>query len=168
MAMISANALSRSRISVRTSCSPLELCDAKYTALPCEYKWRRRALPGSKMARLTGPALAHRLPTSHGLAHPPATMSCLCPGRILRIPQPWWEAVGMFRAFGAACVLQAAIVSIAQAAGPFGSINVGVWKGGAYTNDATGKFSHCAAGAAYTSGVSLIISQTATNSWLVG
>ena len=73
----------------------------------------------------------------------------------------------MFRAFGAACVLQAAIVSIAQAAGPFGSINVGVWKGGAYTNDATGKFSHCAAGAAYTSGVSLIVSQTATNSWLV-
>jgi hypothetical protein len=73
----------------------------------------------------------------------------------------------MFRAFGAACVLQAAIVSIAQAAGPFGSINVGVWKGGAYTNDATGKFSHCAAGAAYTRGVSLIVSQTATNSWLV-
>ena len=73
----------------------------------------------------------------------------------------------MFRAFGAACVLQAAIISIAQAAGPFGSINVGVWKGGDYTNDATGKFSHCAAGAAYASGVSLIVSQTATNSWLV-
>jgi S1-C subfamily serine protease len=72
----------------------------------------------------------------------------------------------MSRVLVAAFVLQVAIASTAQAAGPFGSINVGAWKGGAYTND-TGKFSHCAAGLAYTSGVSLIVSQTATNSWLV-
>jgi hypothetical protein len=32
------------------------------------------------------------------------------------------------------------------ARGPYGSINVGNWKGGAYTNDQTGAFSHCAAG----------------------
>ena len=73
----------------------------------------------------------------------------------------------MFRVLVAAFVLQLAIVSTAQAAGPFGSINVGAWKGGAYTNDTTGRFSHCAAGLAYGSGVSLIVSQTATNSWLV-
>ena len=30
-------------------------------------------------------------------------------------------------------------------AGPFGTIHVGEWKGGAYSNDTTGEFSHCAA-----------------------
>jgi hypothetical protein len=43
--------------------------------------------------------------------------------------------------------------SNAQARGPYGSISVGNWKGGAYTNDQTGSFSHCAAGAPYASGV---------------
>jgi hypothetical protein len=35
----------------------------------------------------------------------------------------------------------------AGASGPYGSIEVGKWKGGAYTNDNTGAFSHCAVGA---------------------
>ncbi|XIA65443.1 hypothetical protein ACFIOY_03690 [Bradyrhizobium sp. TZ2] len=43
--------------------------------------------------------------------------------------------------------------SNAEARGPYGSINVGNWKGGAYTNDQTGAFSHCAAGAQYASGI---------------
>lgn len=30
------------------------------------------------------------------------------------------------------------VISVAQARGPYGSINVGNWKGGAYTNDQTG------------------------------
>src|SRR3984893_4262215 len=44
-------------------------------------------------------------------------------------------------------------ISTAQARGPYGSINVGNWKGGAYTNDQTGEFAHCAAGAGYDSGI---------------
>ena len=55
----------------------------------------------------------------------------------------------------------------AFAAGPFGTIHVGNWNGGAYTNDATGAFSHCAAGAGYQN-VSLTIGQNANRSWLVG
>jgi hypothetical protein len=35
--------------------------------------------------------------------------------------------------------------SNAEARGPYGSINVGNWKGGAYTNDQTGAFTHCSA-----------------------
>jgi S1-C subfamily serine protease len=74
----------------------------------------------------------------------------------------------MWKSFFVACFVQAAIVSVAHAAGPFGTIHVGAWNGGAYTDDATGNFSHCAAGSQYASGVSLIVSQTASNSWLLG
>jgi S1-C subfamily serine protease len=74
----------------------------------------------------------------------------------------------MSKAFVVACLFQAAFVSIANAAGPFGSIHVGAWNGGAYTDNNTGAFSHCAAGSEYASGVSLIVSQTASNSWLLG
>jgi S1-C subfamily serine protease len=66
------------------------------------------------------------------------------------------------------CLLQAAVVSIAQAAGPFGTIAVGTWKGGAYSDDNTGNFSHCAASSAYGSGVILIVGQNASNGWLLG
>jgi S1-C subfamily serine protease len=74
----------------------------------------------------------------------------------------------MSKAFVVACLFQAAFVSIANAAGPFGTIHVGAWNGGAYTDNNTGAFSHCAAGSEYASGVSLIVSQTASNSWLLG
>jgi hypothetical protein len=56
----------------------------------------------------------------------------------------------------------------AFAAGPFGSIHVGNWSGGAYTDDKTGAFSHCSAATAYASGISLIVGQNANNSWLLG
>ena len=45
----------------------------------------------------------------------------------------------------------------AQARGPFGSINVGNWKGGAYTNDQTGAFTHCSAGSQPTSGIFFMV-----------
>ncbi len=48
-------------------------------------------------------------------------------------------------------------ISTAEARGPYGSINVGNWKGGAYTNDQTGEFSHCAAGAGYDSGIYFMV-----------
>jgi len=79
----------------------------------------------------------------------------------------------MSKSFLVACLFQAALISIAHisiahAAGPFGTIHVGAWNGGAYTDDNTGNFSHCAAGSEYASGVSLVVSQTASNAWLLG
>jgi S1-C subfamily serine protease len=73
----------------------------------------------------------------------------------------------MRRALLVSCLLQAAVISIAQAAGPFGTINVGGWKGGAYSNDSTGEFSHCAAGSTFGSGISLIVGHNARDAWLL-
>jgi S1-C subfamily serine protease len=74
----------------------------------------------------------------------------------------------MIRAFFVACLFQVVAASGASAGGPYGTIHIGNWMGGAYTNDSSGAFSHCAAGSDYESGVSLIVSQTATGSWLLG
>jgi S1-C subfamily serine protease len=68
----------------------------------------------------------------------------------------------------AAALCAGAATSSAFAAGPFGSIHVGSWTGGAYTDDKTGVFSHCAAGGVYNSGVYLIVGQTAAGSWMLG
>jgi S1-C subfamily serine protease len=62
----------------------------------------------------------------------------------------------------------AAAIPVALAAGPFGTIRVGAWQGGAYTDDNTGAFSHCAAGSSYANGFNLIIGQNANDSWLLG
>ncbi|MDI1261750.1 MAG: trypsin-like peptidase domain-containing protein [bacterium] len=56
----------------------------------------------------------------------------------------------------------------AQARGPYGSINIGNWKGGAYTNDQTGAFSHCAAGASYASGVYFVVMIGGGGDWSLG
>lgn len=57
------------------------------------------------------------------------------------------------------------IAGAAHAAGPFGSVNVGNWVGGAFSNDETGAFSHCAATTPYASGVILVVSQNAAGTW---
>jgi S1-C subfamily serine protease len=54
---------------------------------------------------------------------------------------------------------------MAHAKGPFGSVNVGNWIGGAFSNDATGAFSHCAATTPYANGVILVVSQNAAGTW---
>ncbi len=54
------------------------------------------------------------------------------------------------------------------AAGPFGTIHIGNWNGGAYTNDNNGNFTHCAAGTGYASGVSLVVSYNVNDEWLLG
>ena len=64
--------------------------------------------------------------------------------------------------------MQIAIGSIANAAGPYGNIHVGNWKGGAFTDDNTGAFSHCGATTSYGNGVILVVGQNASNSWLLG
>ena len=74
----------------------------------------------------------------------------------------------MLRSFGFACVLQFVLVGFANAAGPFGTIKVGNWGGGAYSNDQTGVFSHCAASTTYTNGMTLLVGQNADSSWLLG
>jgi len=70
-----------------------------------------------------------------------------------------------FRSFVAAALLQVCLVGTAHAKGPFGTVNVGGWVGGAFSNDETGAFSHCAATAPYANGVILVVSQNAAGIW---
>lgn len=58
--------------------------------------------------------------------------------------------------------------SSAEARGPYGSINLGNWKGGAYTNDQTGGFSHCAAGTQYLSGIYFVVTIDEKLGWSLG
>ena len=48
------------------------------------------------------------------------------------------------------------------------SVTSGPWKGGAYTDNATGEFSHCAVNARYKSGVALFFSVTRDRQWSMG
>ena len=56
----------------------------------------------------------------------------------------------------------------AGARGPYGTINVGNWKGGAYTNDQTGEFSHCSAGSIYQSGIFFMVMIDGASGWSLG
>lgn len=69
------------------------------------------------------------------------------------------------KSFVAASLFQVVIAGAAHAAGPFGSVNVGNWIGGAFSNDETGAFSHCAATTPYANGVILVVSQNAAGTW---
>jgi hypothetical protein len=63
------------------------------------------------------------------------------------------------------CVI---MIPSAQARGPYGSINVGNWKGGAYTSDQTGEFTNCAAGASYDSGIYFMVTIDQGAGWSLG
>ena len=69
------------------------------------------------------------------------------------------------KSFIVASLLQLSLAGVANAAGPFGTVNVGNWIGGAFSNDATGAFSHCAATTPYANGVILVVGQNAAGSW---
>ncbi|MGH7032061.1 MAG: hypothetical protein ACREEZ_16750, partial [Stellaceae bacterium] len=56
----------------------------------------------------------------------------------------------------------------AEAAGPLRAFKLGFWSGGAYTDDRTGDFTHCSAGVAYNSGISMFILVTAGDRWWLG
>jgi S1-C subfamily serine protease len=73
----------------------------------------------------------------------------------------------MFRSAVVACALQVFAIGAAHAAGPFGSVNIGNWIGGAFTNDQTRAFSHCAATTPYANGIILVVGQNASGSWLL-
>jgi S1-C subfamily serine protease len=66
----------------------------------------------------------------------------------------------------AACVLLS--VTFSQARGPYGSISVGNWQGGGYTDDKSGAFTHCAAGASYQSGIYFLVLVGASGNWRLG
>lgn len=71
------------------------------------------------------------------------------------------------KSFVVASLLQLGLAGAANAAGPFGSVKIGNWIGGAYSNDETGAFSHCAATAPYANGVILVVAQNSAGSWLL-
>ena len=48
------------------------------------------------------------------------------------------------------------------------SLKTGNWNGGAYTNNKTGRFSHCAASVKYKSGILLLFSVTRSSKWNMG
>jgi hypothetical protein len=65
-------------------------------------------------------------------------------------------------------LLTLGVLTQAQARGPYGSIKVAGWSGGAYTDDRTGQFSNCIASANYKSGINfgVIVSKNVT--WALG
>lgn len=67
----------------------------------------------------------------------------------------------------ALAALLASVVS-AEARGPYGVINVGNWKGGAFTDDRTGEFSHCGATAMYQNGIYFVVMIDGKPSWSLG
>ena len=76
----------------------------------------------------------------------------------------------MRRSIFVAAIALAACVNApsGHAAGPIQPLRVGNWSGGSYTNDRTGAFSHCAAGAPYNSGILFIVSVNASLEWSLG
>ena len=71
------------------------------------------------------------------------------------------------RAFGALALLILSASSVA-ARGPYGSVNVGNWAGGAFTNDQTGAFTGCIASANYQSGITVFVMVGANATWNLG
>ena len=61
-----------------------------------------------------------------------------------------------------------ALICAAEARGPYGTISVGNWKGGAFTNDQTGEFSHCGATAMYQNGIYFVVMIDGKPSWSLG
>ncbi|MGJ4905667.1 hypothetical protein ACQR0V_29155 [Bradyrhizobium sp. HKCCYLS2058] len=58
-----------------------------------------------------------------------------------------------------------ALNETAHAKGPYGSVSVAGWSGGAYTDDNTGKFSSCIASASYKSGINFGVLALPTYNW---
>lgn len=58
--------------------------------------------------------------------------------------------------------------SQASAKGPFGEFHFGGWDVAAYTDDQSGVFSHCAAGAEYGSGIIFVVSVNSSLNWTLG
>ena len=70
----------------------------------------------------------------------------------------------------AICAIALLILSASSvtARGPYGSVKIGNWSGGAFTNDQTGAFSGCIASAPYKSGITVFVMVSANVSWNLG
>src|SRR5690349_4002528 len=68
----------------------------------------------------------------------------------------------------AACLLLALPTTAADAAGPMRPFQLGLWSGGAWTNDQTGTFSHCAASVGYNGGIVMIAMIDRSFGWALG
>jgi S1-C subfamily serine protease len=66
------------------------------------------------------------------------------------------------------CLALGLLPSASLARGPYGSITVGNWQGGAFTDDKSGAFSHCAASASYQNGIVFLVSVGQDYSWTLG
>src|SRR3954451_1423109 len=62
-------------------------------------------------------------------------------------------------------VLTVGVMPEAQARGPYGSIRVAGWSGGAFTDDQTGQFSSCIANANYKSGIDFGVVVAKNGAW---
>jgi hypothetical protein len=71
------------------------------------------------------------------------------------------------RARIAAFLLVFGLAFPADARGPYGSISVAGWGGGAFTNDETGEFSNCIASANYKSGINFGVMVSKTFDWML-
>ncbi|MDP1585269.1 MAG: hypothetical protein Q8M18_17765 [Bradyrhizobium sp.] len=70
----------------------------------------------------------------------------------------------------AICAIALLILSATSvtARGPYGSVRIGGWSGGAFTNDQTGAFTGCIASAPYRSGITVFVMVSANVSWNLG
>ncbi len=68
----------------------------------------------------------------------------------------------------AAALLGIASGSQSAVSAEIAKLKIGNWDGGAFTNDSTGAFSHCAASARYKSGITLLFSVTGDGVWSMG
>jgi hypothetical protein len=71
-----------------------------------------------------------------------------------------------FAALAAAALLLSC--GAAGAAGPYRPFQTGLWSGGAYVDDRTGRFSHCSAGVVYDGGTNMFLVSTDTHGWWLG
>src|SRR5713226_550641 len=65
-------------------------------------------------------------------------------------------------------ILLAWVATACNAAGPTRPFQLGRWSGGAYTNDQTGAFSHCAALVPYNSGIVMLATVNRSFHWSLG
>jgi hypothetical protein len=76
-----------------------------------------------------------------------------------------WQGAIVHTRIVAAIILILSVVMPANARGPFGSIKVAGWSGGAYTDDRTGQFTSCIASATYKSNINVGVLVTKSISW---
>ena len=69
---------------------------------------------------------------------------------------------------GLAILVILVLPDVSLARGPYGSIKVGNWNGGAFTNDASGQFTGCIASSGYQSGIVMHVMIRADGMWRLG